>query len=447
MPDGDPLSSLLLTIVLIAVNAFFAMSEIAVITFNDLKLRHLAEEGDKRAKILVKLTEEESRFLSTIQVGVTLAGFFSSAVAADTFTEYIVYWLRDSNIPTATLRSGSLILITLLLSYITLIFGELVPKRIAMNNPEKMSFFAAYPLKIFSVIAAPFVKLLSFSTNLVLRIIGIDPNAQNSDVTEEEIRMMLDAGEEEGTIEEDESEMIHNIFDLDDTEVSDVMTHRTELIVLDIDDSLDTIIRTAQEEGHSRFPVCDKSADKILGMLLIKDLLPLVGTDLKEFNLKDYLREVLYVPESMPVKSAFEYMRRKKLQLAVVVDEYGGTAGIVTMEDILESIVGDIEDEYDEEETEITEVSDGVFNLLGTAYIEDVEEALDILISDADDDYDTIGGYLTDKLGRLPDEGESPVVTASGYRFCITGVKEHRIDTIQAVKIPEDEIAAETEEQ
>ncbi len=205
MPEGDPLSSLLLTVLLIAVNAFFAMSEIAVITFNDIKLRHLAEEGDKRAKILVNLTEEESKFLSTIQVGVTLAGFFSSAVAADNFTEYVVYWLRDSGIPASTLRSGSLILITLLLSFITLIFGELVPKRIAMNNPEKMSFFAAYPLRIFSFIAAPFVKLLSVTTNLVLRIIGIDPNAQNADVTEEEIRMMLDAGEEEGTIEEDES--------------------------------------------------------------------------------------------------------------------------------------------------------------------------------------------------------------------------------------------------
>ncbi|MBR5979842.1 MAG: HlyC/CorC family transporter [Oscillospiraceae bacterium] len=437
MPEGDPLSSLLLTVLLIAVNAFFAMSEIAVITFNDIKLRHLAEEGDKKARILEKLTEEESRFLSTIQVGVTLAGFFSSAVAADNFTEYVVYWLRDSGIPTSTLRSASLILITLLLSFITLIFGELVPKRIAMNNPEKMSFFAAYPLRFFSIIAAPFVKLLSVTTNLVLRIIGIDPNAQNSDVTEEEIRMMLDAGEEEGTIEEDESEMIHNIFDLGDTEVSDVMTHRTELVTIDIDDSVETIIKLAQEEGHSRFPVCDGSADRILGMLLIKDLLSLIGTEVKDFSVRDYMRDVLYVPESMPVKSAFENMRKNKLQLAVVVDEYGGTAGIVTMEDILESIVGDIEDEYDDEEEEISKVSEGVFDLDGTAYIEDVEDELGITITDADDDYDTIGGYLTDKLGRLPEEGENPEVEAAGYLFRIVSVKEHRIDTVQAVKLPE----------
>ncbi len=434
MPEGDPLSSILLTIALIAVNAFFAMSEIAVITFNDIKLKRLAEDGDKKAKILVELTSEESRFLSTIQVGVTLAGFFSSAIAADNLTEYVVYWLRDSGIPAATLRSISLIIITLLLSFITLIFGELVPKRIAMNDPEKMSFFSAYPLKLFSIFAFPFVKLLSVSTNLVLRIIGIDPNNQNTDVTEEEIRMMLDAGEEEGTIEEDESEMIHNIFDLDDTDVSEVMTHRTELITLDVDDSLEAIIRIAQQEGHSRFPIVDKSADKILGMLLIKDLLPLIGTDPLDFSVRDYMRDVLYVPESMPIKNAFETMRKNKIQLSVVVDEYGGTAGIVTMEDILESIVGDIEDEYDDEYEEINQISESEFDLEGTALINDVEDELGITISDADDSYDTIGGYITDKLGRLPDESENPEISVDGFILKVTSVKEHRIEKIKAVR-------------
>ena len=434
MPEGDPLSSILLTIALIAVNAFFAMSEIAVITFNDIKLKRLAEDGDKKAKILVELTSEESRFLSTIQVGVTLAGFFSSAIAADNLTEYVVYWLRDSGIPAATLRSISLIIITLLLSFITLIFGELVPKRIAMNDPEKMSFFSAYPLKLFSIFAFPFVKLLSVSTNLVLRIIGINPNSQNTDVTEEEIRMMLDAGEEEGTIEEDESEMIHNIFDLDDTDVSEVMTHRTELITLDVDDSLEAIIRIAQQEGHSRFPIVDKSADKILGMLLIKDLLPLIGTDPLDFSVRDYMRDVLYVPESMPIKNAFETMRKNKIQLSVVVDEYGGTAGIVTMEDILESIVGDIEDEYDDEYEEINQISESEFDLEGTALINDVEDELGITIPDADDSYDTIGGYITDKLGRLPDESENPEISVDGFILKVTSVKEHRIEKIKAVR-------------
>ena len=303
-----------------------------------------------------------------------------------------------------------------------------------MNDPEKMSFFSAYPLKLFSIFAFPFVKLLSVSTNLVLRIIGIDPNSQNTDVTEEEIRMMLDAGEEEGTIEEDESEMIHNIFDLDDTDVSEVMTHRTELITLDVDDSLETIIRIAQEEGHSRFPIVDKSADKILGMLLIKDLLPLIGTDPLDFSVRDYMRDVLYVPESMPIKNAFDAMRRNKIQLSVVVDEYGGTAGIVTMEDILESIVGDIEDEYDDEYEEINQISESEFDLEGTALINDVEDELGITIPDADDSYDTIGGYITDKLGRLPDESENPEITVGGFILKVTSVKEHRIEKIKAVR-------------
>ncbi|MBR3354693.1 MAG: HlyC/CorC family transporter [Oscillospiraceae bacterium] len=443
MPEGDPLGSLLLTVLLIGVNAFFAMSEMAVISFNDVKLKRLAEEGDKKAKILCDLTDEESRFLSTIQVGVTFAGFFSSAVAADNLTEYVVYWLRNTGIPAAPLRALSLVIITLLLSFITLIFGELVPKRIAMNNPEKMSFFAAYPLKFVSTIAYPIVKLLSITTNGVLRLIGIDPNAQNPDVTEEGIRMMLDAGEEEGTIEEDESEMIHNIFDLGDTEVTDIMTHRTELITVDVDDDISKIISLALEEGHSRFPVCDKSVDKIIGMVHVKDLLVITQEKKKTYKLKDFIREVLYVPESMMVKNAFEKMRLEKIQLAVVIDEYGGTAGIITMEDILESIVGDIEDEYDEEEEDINLMSDGVYTLDGTADLEDVADELNITLPEDSEDYDTIGGYLTSILGRFPEEGETVELDAMGYHFKVLSVTDHHMDEIEATKLPD---TAEIEE-
>ena len=437
MPEGDPLGSILLTIVLIGVNAFFAMSEIAVITFNDVKLKRLAEEGDARAKILCNLTEEESRFLSTIQVGVTLAGFFSSAVAADNFTEYVVYWLRNTGIPSGPLRALSLVLITLLLSFLTLVFGELVPKRIAMNDPEKWSLFAAYPLRFVSVIASPLVKLLSLSTNGVLRLIGIDPEVQNPDVTEEGIRMMLDAGEEEGTIEEDESEMIHNIFDLGDTEVTEIMTHRTELITVDVDDDISKVITLALEEGHSRLPVCDKSVDKIIGMIHVKDLLVITQNAKKNYKLKDFIREVLYVPESMPVKTAFEKMRVEKIQLAVVIDEYGGTEGIVTMEDILESIVGDIEDEYDDEEEDISLKSDGVYTLDGTADLEDVAEELDIVLPEESEDYDTIGGFLTSILGEIPEEDEHPELDALGYHFRIVSTADHHIDVIEATKLPE----------
>ena len=439
MPEGDPLGSLILTVLLIGVNACFAMSEIAVISFNDVKLKRLAEEGDKKAKILCDLTDEESRFLSTIQVGVTLAGFFSSAIAADNLTEYVVYWMRNSGLPTATLRALSIVIITLLLSFVTLIFGELVPKRIAMNNPERMSFLAAYPLKFVSTVAYPIVKLLSVSTNAVLRLIGIDPEAQNPDVTEEGIRMMLDAGEEEGTIQEDESEMIHNIFDLGDTEVTDIMTHRTELITVDVDDDISKIISLALEEGHSRFPVCDKSVDKIIGMVHVKDLLVITQDKKKSYKLKDFIREVLYIPESMMVKNAFEKMRLEKIQLAVVIDEYGGTAGIVTMEDILESIVGDIEDEYDEEEEDINLKSEGVYTLDGTADLEDVAEELDIILPEDSEDYDTIGGYLTSILGRIPEEEEMVELDAMGYHFKILSITDHHLNEIEATKLPDKE--------
>lgn len=435
MPEGNPLGNLLLTFILILVNAFFAMSEIAVITFSDVKLKRLAAKGNSKAKILVELTENESRFLSTIQVGVTLAGFFSSAVAADSLTEYVVYWLRNLPISVSTLRTISLVIITLLLSFFTLIFGELVPKRIAMNNPEKMSFFAAWPLKITSVVTAPFVWLLSVTTNGVLKLIGINPEDADPNVTEEEIRMMLDAGEKEGTIEEDKGEMIHNIFDLDDTEVSDVMTHRTELVFLDEDDSLERAIELVLTEGHSRFPVCRKNLDKIIGFLLVKDLFALVIDPPAEFHIKDYMRQMPYFPESMPLKDAFKNMKSGKHQMAVVVDEYGGTAGIVTMEDILETIVGDIEDEYDNEEEEINEISEGVFILDGTTLIWDVEEELEINLPNATEDYDTIAGYVVDRLGRIPDSGEHPVIEVAGYSFKVLGVEGHRIETIEAKKL------------
>ena len=238
--------------------------------------------------------------------------------------------------------------------------------------------------------------------------------------------------------------MIHNNFDLDDTEESDLMTHRTEMVALDLNDPLQRAIDLAQQAGHSRFPVCDGSVDKVVGMLHIKDLLHLVVEDAENFRLADYLREVLYVPESMPVKNAFETFRKGKKQFAVVVDEYGGTAGVLTMEDILEASVGDIEDEYDTEERDIFFISDGLYHLDGTADLEDVQEELEIRFTDTDDDYDTIGGYLTARLGRLPGENETPSIDAGGYRFRIMQVCEHRIHRVEARRLSAEELQSES---
>ena len=437
MPEGNPLGYVILLIALIGCNAFFAMSEIAVITFNDAKLKLLAENGDKRAIILKRLTSDSSKFLATIQVGVTLAGLLSSAVAADTFSEYVVALFARTQIAPSVVKMISLILITVLLAFVNLVFGELVPKRIAMNNPEKVSFSVARILLVVSVIAKPFVALLSATTNGVLRLIGIDPNKQNNEVTEEEIRMMIDVGEERGTIEEDEKEMLHNIFEFDDTTAGDIMTHRTEIEGLDINASLDEAIALSVKTGHSRIPVCDGSLDDIVGILNIKDLLNFVGTRPNEFKISDYLRKVMYVPESSRCKDIFEDLRRRHLQLAVVVDEYGGTAGIVTMEDILESIVGNIQDEYDHELEDITSLENGEYLIDGMAFLDDISDALDIVFDDAGD-YDTIAGYITDKLGRLPDENEKPSIEKDGYILAVDEVKAHRVSRVRATKLPDD---------
>ena len=436
MPEGNPFGYILLLIVLILCNALFAMSEIAVISFNDAKLKLLAEEGNKRAGILRNLTAEPSRFLATIQVGVTLSGFLSSAVAADTFSEYIVYWLRDSGIPDSVLRMGSLIVITVLLSFLSLVFGELVPKRIAMNNPEKVSFAVAGTLRVVYRITRPFVALLSATTNGVLRLIGIDPNAKADEVTEEEIRMMIDVGEEEGTIEEREKEMLHNIFEFDDTTADEIMTHRTEIEELDIDAPLEEVIDTSVKTGHSRLPVCDGGLDNIVGILNIKDLLGLIVNKPADFNIRDYLRKVMYIPESSRCKDIFEEMRKRRVQMAIVVDEYGGTAGIVTMEDVLESIVGNIQDEYDHEPEEISRVGEDEWLLDGMAFLDDIREQLGATFDDAGD-YDTIAGYVTDKLGRLPEPGEHPVVRSGRFEYTVLEITEHRIAKLRAVRLPQ----------
>lgn len=437
MPQGNPLGSVLLIAVLIALNALFAMSEIAVISFNDTKLRRLAEEGDKRAKTLYKLTREPSKFLATIQVGVTLSGLLSSAFAADSFAEYIVYWLRDTAIPAGVVRSVSILLITLVLSFLTLVFGELVPKRIAMNNPEKISFAVAGVLRVVSVAARPFVSLLSASTNGILRLLGISPDQEESEVTEEEIRMMIDVGEEDGTIEQSEKEMLHNIFEFDDRTADEVMTHRTEIVALDVGASLEEVIRAAVENGHSRLPVCEGGADNIVGLLNIKDLLPLVVAPPKAFQVRRYMREVMYVPESSRCKDIFEEFRRKKVQLAVVVDEYGGTAGIITMEDILETIVGNIQDEYDQEPEEIQRLDDGRYRLAGSAPLDAVGERLGVRFRE--EEYDTIAGLIIDRLGRLPEPGEQQAVECGEYRFTPERICEHRIMSVLAEKQPRKE--------
>lgn len=407
------------------------MSEIAVISFNDKKLQLLAREGNKKAKTLVRLTKEPSKFLATIQVGVTLSGLLSSAFAVDTFADYLVYWMRNIQFIQPFVRVAALVFITLILAYINLVFGELVPKRIGMNNPEKTAFGVTGILSAASVLTRPFVFLLSSSANVILRLIGIDPNKANHDVTEEEIRMMIDVGEQDGTIDYAERDMLHNIFEFDDRTAADVMTHRVEIIALDINATLETIVDTAVRNGHSRIPIYENGLDHIVGILYIKDLLKLIVKIPEQIDINAYMRPVMYLPESARCNEIFEEFRKTKIQFAVVVDEYGGTAGVVTMEDLLETIVGNIQDEYDEELEEIVKISESEYLLEGTVLIEDVAEELHIKF-DSDVDYDTIAGFVTDRLRHLPQKGE--YIDYSGYRFSVAETDEHRVSFVNAIR-------------
>ncbi len=438
-PDGNLWINLLLLVVLILLNAFFAMSEIAVITLNDNKVKKQAKEGNKAAKILAKFIEAPSNFLATIQVGVTLSGFLASAVAADSFVGYVVAALPQYN--PQVVSSVSLVVITIILSFFTLIFGELVPKRVAMRSYESLSFRIAGTLRWIYIFEKPFVALLSWSTNGVLRLMGINPDEQPEEVTEEEIRMMVDVGNESGTIEESEKDMINNIFEFDDRTAEEVMTHRTDVTAIAVDTPIAEIISIAVEEGYSRIPVYREDLDDIIGILYVKDLL---GRVLAEpdtpFALEEHMRTALYVPESTRCKDLLRVFKEKKLQMAVVVDEYGGTSGIVTMEDLLESIVGSIQDEYDDEEEGIHKLTEDKYTLDGITSLDEVEKLFDIHFPE-DADYDTIGGFIIEELGRLPEEGEHPSFSWDGVNFTVLSMEERRIDKVSAERIalPEEE--------
>ena len=442
---GSIMLKLILLFALILVNAFFAMSELAVITLNDSKIEKMAEDGDVRAQKVLRLTSDSSRFLSTIQVGVTLAGFLTSAVAATSFSEVLAGWLCNvlditSKTAQGFVSSVSLVLITLIISYFSLVLGELLPKRIAMHNPESISLRIVGILLFLRGFLRPLVALLSASTNALLRLIGINPNDDPQAVTEEEIRMMVDIGEEKGVIEESQKEMINNIFEFDDIVASDVMTHRTDVVSVDINDSYDKVVKTAIEEGYSRIPVYDDDPDDIKGVLYVKDLLKYVGQDLPKRGLAHLIRKAYFIPESKKCGELFSEMTEKHVQLAVVSDEYGGFAGIVTIEDLIESIVGNIQDEYDNEDEEFEQLNDNTYTIDGVTDIEAVEEQLGIKLPEGE--YDTVAGMILSILGRIPDEDEHPTVTVSGCEFTVESINERRIERVRIVRLTPEETKA-----
>ncbi len=421
------MSEIIMLFCLILLNAFFAMTEIAFVSLNDAKIDLLAKSGDKKAQKIKKLLDVPSKFLATIQIGVTLAGFLSSAFAAESFADDLAPLLTP--LLGSSAKNIAIILVTILLSFFTLIFGELVPKRIGMKNHEKIAFATVGIIRAISIILAPFVKILTFATNAVSKLFGVTESDEEI-VTEEEIRMMVDAGEEKGAIEEEEKEMINNVFEFNDISVSAIMTPRNDIFALDLNITVSELFDELENDRtYSRIPVYDEDPDDIKGILYVKDVL----NKPKDTKIADLIREPFYVPETMKINELFDELKLQKIQIAIVVDEYGGTAGLVTMEDVLEEIVGDIFDEYDEIENLYEAIDENTYIFDAGITIYDLSKVLDIDIEEGD--YDTLSGYFLELLGRMPKENEHPTVTTDKLEMTVEEFKDNRILTVKIHKL------------
>ena len=438
-------AQLIVLIILIGLNAYFAATEIAYISLNDAKIEKQAKEGNKKAKQIEKMLKTPSKFLATIQIGITLAGFLSSAFASDTFAEMLapnLYQLMPF-ISLSAWKNISIIVITIILSFFTLIFGELVPKRLAMKHYEKIAFATIGVIRAISIVTSPFVKLLTVCTNGVSKIFGVGENEEES-VTEEEIKMMVSQGQEKGTIKREEQELINNVFELNDITVSEIMRHRKDIFAVDINISTEELLEELSQEEYrySRIPVYDETIDEIKGILYVKDVLKNINK--KSFKVKNVVKEAYFVSQNRLINEVFKELQKNKKQIAIILDEYGGTAGLITMEDILEELVGDIYDEYDEEEKEFEKIDDNTYILSGSMPIYDVNKILDADIPEGD--YDTISGYLQEKLGRIPEDGEeTPVIDTEKVTYKIEEYEDRRIIKVKAGKNNQ-EVTTEEEE-
>ena len=438
------LSQLIILAILILLNAYFAASEIAFISLNDAKIEKQAREGNKKAKQVEAMLKSPSKFLATIQIGITLAGFLSSAFASDAFAEKLapsLYTLMPFFSLTVW-KSISIIIITIILSFFTLVFGELVPKRLAMKHYEKISFATIGVIRMISIITSPFVKLLTFVTNTISKIFGVG-ESDEGEVTEEEIKMMIDQGEEKGTIKEEEKELINNVFEFNDITVSEIMRHRKDIFAVDINISNEELVQELidSQYRYSRIPVYDETIDEIKGILYIKDVMKNINN--KDVKVKDLVKDAYFVSQSRLINEVFKELQKHKMQMAIILDEYGGTAGIITMEDILEELVGDIYDEYDKEEKDFEKIDENTYILSGSMPIYDVNKLLDAKIPEGD--YDTISGYLQEELGRIPEDEEKPIIETDTVTYKIEQYEDKRIIAIKACK-NNNEIIEETKE-
>lgn len=426
---------LFLQVFLIMLNAIFACAEISIISMNDNKLAKMASEGDKRAIRLMKLTKEPARFLATIQVAITLSGFLGSAFAAENFSDVLVQALVKLGvpIPMETLDAISIVLITLILSYFTLVFGELVPKQIGMRKSEALALSLSGLISTIAKIFSPIVGFLTLSTNGMLRLFGIDPNAEDDSVSEEEIRMMVDVGSEKGTIDHEEKEFIQNVFEFDDLLAGEIATHRTDVTLLYLEDSMEQWKDVIYNSRHTLYPVCTDSADNIIGILNSKIYFRLEDRS-RESIMKHAVFAPYFVPETVKADILFKNMKRNRKNIAIVLDEYGGMHGIVTINDLVEQLVGDLGDNdfIEVKEPLIESIGENAWKIHGSATLNEVSDALNIKL--ICENYDTFNGLIFDALGTIPQDGTNVELETHGLIIRTTEIRNHQVETCLVYK-------------
>lgn len=435
------LGPVIFLMILTALIAALSCAESAVISMNDTRLAKLAQSGDKRAQRLVKLTSQPTRFLTTIQIAITMAGFLGSAFAADSYAQEATAFLMKLSVPfsEAFLHTVSVLIITLILASLMLVLGELIPKRLVDKKAESIALNLSLPIALVSLLFAPVVWVLTLLTNGILRLFGIDPEETDEDVTEEEIRMMLDAGSEQGSIEEEEKELINNVFEFSDTTVDEIATHRTEIVVLWTEDSPEVWDATIRGSRHSRYPICGESIDDVIGILNAKEYFRLPDHE-RETVMNGAVYQPYFVPESVRADVLLRNMKNTHNHLAVVLDEYGGMSGIITMNDLLGQLIGDDlldESRTPEERPDIIKLDDNTWDIRGTTNLDDIADALGILFPE--NDHDTLSGLIFEALGLIPDDGTTLSLETSGLKIDVKEIRDHRVEYAVVQLLPKQE--------
>ncbi len=434
--EGDPQGTslvlqLLLIVFLTLINAYFAASEMAIVSVNRTRIQRMVKEGNKKAKLVEQLLNEPTAFLSTIQVAITLAGFFNSASAATGISKKFAGVLEQWAIPYGD--TIAMVVITILLSFVTLIFGELVPKRIALQNAEKYSMFCVRPIICISKVASPFIKVLSWSTKMVLKLFGMHDENVEECLSREEIRSMVNSGQENGVFNATETEMINNLFEFDDIQADEIMTPRRDVFCIDVNEPLQENLEELMEMRYTRIPVYDDITDNIVGILNMKDFMVEAHKKKYQFDqikLRTILRKPFFVPENKKVDRLFKEMQKTQQHIAILIDEYGGFSGIVTMEDLIEEITGEIEDEYDEVEApDIHKIDDHTYILDGAVLVDDLNAKLALHIDN--EEFDTLSGFLVGQMGQIPEDDTQPTVNYKNLIFDVVRVKDKRIEIVR----------------